>query len=265
MGGDRFGGHPVQRYSGPVEAHVTSVQRDVSRVGRPRGGGVAEQPHRSSSIVTSTARDAVAAAVHRQVRSYTYVGRWVTEKLGYRKSYSAVDLLRRRYPVGDGMAVARLVSGVTSDRSGRKAVGARPRTGHSRRTDLRRRTRRVPSESRSVPASARCCAGSSPRPCPADRHRLPAGDRLPAGGTVGRTVAVPIEVVELLHPVVATQRDPAGLLWTRPSDGGPNPAVDHDSPGPPGRQRMENPSPALQVRGPVVELPGIEPGKPASP
>lgn len=36
-----------------------------------------------------------------------------------------------------------------------------------------------------------------------------------------RTVAVPVEVAELLRPVVAAQHDPAGLLWSRPSDGGP--------------------------------------------
>ncbi|MFI1237526.1 tyrosine-type recombinase/integrase [Nocardia salmonicida] len=36
-----------------------------------------------------------------------------------------------------------------------------------------------------------------------------------------RSVAIPAEVAELLAPVVAAQRDPVGLLWTRPSDGGP--------------------------------------------
>ncbi|WP_258081183.1 tyrosine-type recombinase/integrase [Nocardia nova] len=36
-----------------------------------------------------------------------------------------------------------------------------------------------------------------------------------------RTVAVPLEVAELLRPVVEAQPDPAGLLWTRPKDGGP--------------------------------------------
>ncbi|MEU6184535.1 tyrosine-type recombinase/integrase [Nocardia sp. NPDC047038] len=36
-----------------------------------------------------------------------------------------------------------------------------------------------------------------------------------------RSVAVPAEVADLLAPVVAAQRDPVGLLWSRPSDGGP--------------------------------------------
>nr|WP_255266215.1 site-specific integrase [Nocardia farcinica] len=35
-----------------------------------------------------------------------------------------------------------------------------------------------------------------------------------------RSVAIPTEVAELLAPVVAAQRDPAGLLWSRP-DGSP--------------------------------------------
>lgn len=35
-----------------------------------------------------------------------------------------------------------------------------------------------------------------------------------------RSVAIPAEVAELLAPVVAAQRDPAGLLWSRP-DGAP--------------------------------------------
>ncbi|WP_131817109.1 tyrosine-type recombinase/integrase [Nocardia salmonicida] len=36
-----------------------------------------------------------------------------------------------------------------------------------------------------------------------------------------RSVAIPAEVADLLAPVVAAQRDPIGLLWTRPSDGAP--------------------------------------------
>lgn len=36
-----------------------------------------------------------------------------------------------------------------------------------------------------------------------------------------RSVAIPAEVADLLAPVVQAQRDPVGLLWSRPSDGGP--------------------------------------------
>ncbi|MFI6366045.1 tyrosine-type recombinase/integrase [Nocardia sp. NPDC050630] len=36
-----------------------------------------------------------------------------------------------------------------------------------------------------------------------------------------RSVAIPAEVAELLRPIVEAQRDPTGLLWSRPSDGGP--------------------------------------------
>lgn len=73
-------------------------------------------------------------------------------------------------------------------------------------------------------------AALRPRDVNLDRHRIyitRSASKVNSRSVIGtpktwevRTVAVPAEVAELLRPIVEAQRDPSGLLWSRP-DGEP--------------------------------------------